>query len=1033
MDFDATQAVDFDCTQAIDDFPEEDSKQNVGKLVVAEQKGFPFTEFVLQNGEKYVIGRNVKADIQIPLKGLSKEHCCIEVKDGVTLIWDMESRNKTRRNKMVLSPNVRYELQNNNKLVFGDVNATFLEIKEATDDGSDTDSDLSEILDSTQGFHTNNKSSTQTPTTALNKPPLILETPAVQLAKKESSEYVLAADSDSEEPIVDQTLIMYDDTDAIPATQAYEEDDCEPNKSGLFEATQPYSRHPAVDDSDEEANSSESDIFDNPDSIQNDSKTFEATQAYGRTPQKVDPIDSTQILDDSFENIPQTRKSEQPDETQYELDENETQAFDDSTDFKMPKLPGQKNEKESEQTQYVLAEDATQLMDGGAESPIYKSTPLISTKSDTQYELADDATQAMNSGPAPLVSKLNSTIKQTSESDEQNNAAEDDANAPTLMVEDLDVFKMPTPVFNSRTKPKVSIIPPVVEATTEIDDIEETQAYEDDGPTQPFDEEVNPTESENVTTKEDDKSGATDEHKMAAAHSDDDATQAFEDDLEMENHNEPKENNVKNDNDNEEDDLDETQGFDDSDFPNAPTFIPNGSPSKKSTPKRDETNEDASDSVNDANAPTLAISEVLNEKATPEIEDSDEESSDDESLLLPQVNSDLPTVISDKTENSDSKEKDQDHIGINEESKDEEGDTQPIVDLDIPQSTKTATANDLDEDGETQPIEEELVPATVNSNAEDKEEINNVTNIDSNELNEDDETQPIDEDTDTVAKEIITEEAKDETQPIHEPTTSTTDPTQLIETQLMDEISDIPQVRISPYNDAITPVKQTEGPRRSCRERKSTNLGDFLQPEKPVRKSNRKSKSPEPAETISPLTKEELQATQAYGSDSPVKQPVKPNKRGDKDDNVSAAKDTSSRRTLGNKITKLSKVEPVELSPVKVQTPNKNLAETQAYGDSDDATQAYGASPIKAPLTPETNTSPSTTRRSHVFGKMNSTETPTKNAVEEKELVPVGDKNTRARKSNLGQNEASVETKPKEIAEEAPLSKRKSTRGRQFI
>ncbi|CAG2210379.1 MDC1 [Mytilus edulis] len=139
---------DFDQTQALflDEFEQDeddvsDNKNSVAILKVSCQKGFPEKSFPLYEGNN-VIGRHEEScNVCIPLKGLSREHACIEIKGDSFLIYDKNSRNKTKRNQLYLSPDVRYELKNGDALMFGDVTCKFYIGNKDVDAGSETGSE----------------------------------------------------------------------------------------------------------------------------------------------------------------------------------------------------------------------------------------------------------------------------------------------------------------------------------------------------------------------------------------------------------------------------------------------------------------------------------------------------------------------------------------------------------------------------------------------------------------------------------------------------------------------------------------------------------------------------------------------------------------------------------------------------------------------------------------------------------------------------------------------------------------------------
>ena len=63
-------------------------------------------------------------------KNLSKKHAIIEVdlKNQTCTICDAESANKTKRNNLLLKPNVHYELKENDSICFGNLSFTFVKV-----------------------------------------------------------------------------------------------------------------------------------------------------------------------------------------------------------------------------------------------------------------------------------------------------------------------------------------------------------------------------------------------------------------------------------------------------------------------------------------------------------------------------------------------------------------------------------------------------------------------------------------------------------------------------------------------------------------------------------------------------------------------------------------------------------------------------------------------------------------------------------------------------------------------------------------
>jgi len=142
-DFDQTQAIvheeEEDLTDEID--PEE-GRTPIGYLKVLRQKGVSESSHALYEGDN-IIGRCPDTcHVCVPSKSLSKEHACIQVQGESVLIFDKGSRNKTRRGKMFLTPEVRYEIKDEDMIIFADIKC-LLQTKKAVvavaDSGSDTD------------------------------------------------------------------------------------------------------------------------------------------------------------------------------------------------------------------------------------------------------------------------------------------------------------------------------------------------------------------------------------------------------------------------------------------------------------------------------------------------------------------------------------------------------------------------------------------------------------------------------------------------------------------------------------------------------------------------------------------------------------------------------------------------------------------------------------------------------------------------------------------------------------------------------
>ncbi|XP_057304637.1 mediator of DNA damage checkpoint protein 1-like [Hydractinia symbiolongicarpus] len=132
-----------DATQDLDAlYDEEVEKKEVGKLKTVKHRHFQETEFPIYEGIN-IIGRDDRSDIPIKVQALSKKHACIEVTKDSFLLCDLGSRNKTRKEKMVLKPLEKYELQSGDLITFADVTCHF-EVNQENDSdptGSMTESD----------------------------------------------------------------------------------------------------------------------------------------------------------------------------------------------------------------------------------------------------------------------------------------------------------------------------------------------------------------------------------------------------------------------------------------------------------------------------------------------------------------------------------------------------------------------------------------------------------------------------------------------------------------------------------------------------------------------------------------------------------------------------------------------------------------------------------------------------------------------------------------------------------------------------
>nr|XP_034963193.1 mediator of DNA damage checkpoint protein 1 isoform X1 [Zootoca vivipara] len=98
----------------------------VGRLRLLSGKYGPEKDFWIYPGEN-VIGRLESCQVCLPAASVSKTHAVIEVPShkGPHLLYDQGSLNRTRRQRMVLTPHVRYSLQDGDALLFGDVGCKY--------------------------------------------------------------------------------------------------------------------------------------------------------------------------------------------------------------------------------------------------------------------------------------------------------------------------------------------------------------------------------------------------------------------------------------------------------------------------------------------------------------------------------------------------------------------------------------------------------------------------------------------------------------------------------------------------------------------------------------------------------------------------------------------------------------------------------------------------------------------------------------------------------------------------------------------
>ncbi|CAM2101415.1 unnamed protein product [Caretta caretta] len=111
----------------------------VGRLHLLSSKYGPEQDFWIYPGEN-VVGRLPSCQVCLPAPSVSKAHAVIEVPvpDGPHLLYDRGSLNRTRRQRAVLLPHVRYSLEDGDTLMFGDVGCQYFLLPLAGADPEDS-------------------------------------------------------------------------------------------------------------------------------------------------------------------------------------------------------------------------------------------------------------------------------------------------------------------------------------------------------------------------------------------------------------------------------------------------------------------------------------------------------------------------------------------------------------------------------------------------------------------------------------------------------------------------------------------------------------------------------------------------------------------------------------------------------------------------------------------------------------------------------------------------------------------------------
>ncbi|XP_030399486.1 mediator of DNA damage checkpoint protein 1 isoform X3 [Gopherus evgoodei] len=116
-----------------------EAPQPVGRLHLLSSKYGPEQDFWIYPGEN-VVGRLPGCQVCLPAPSVSKAHAVIEVPapGGPHLLYDRGSLNRTRRQRGVLLPHVRYSLEDGDTLMFGDVGCQYFLLPPESADPEDS-------------------------------------------------------------------------------------------------------------------------------------------------------------------------------------------------------------------------------------------------------------------------------------------------------------------------------------------------------------------------------------------------------------------------------------------------------------------------------------------------------------------------------------------------------------------------------------------------------------------------------------------------------------------------------------------------------------------------------------------------------------------------------------------------------------------------------------------------------------------------------------------------------------------------------
>ncbi|XP_055487114.1 mediator of DNA damage checkpoint protein 1 [Leucoraja erinacea] len=130
-------------TQLLWDPDQRDPRGRLRILTGSQQAQSALVQFMVYEGLN-VIGRDENCHIHIPVQSVSRRHAVIEIEGDSHVIRDCDSLNSTWRKKVFLKPHVRYDINDGDLFLFGDVACQYQVLRPApqgSDSGSETGSE----------------------------------------------------------------------------------------------------------------------------------------------------------------------------------------------------------------------------------------------------------------------------------------------------------------------------------------------------------------------------------------------------------------------------------------------------------------------------------------------------------------------------------------------------------------------------------------------------------------------------------------------------------------------------------------------------------------------------------------------------------------------------------------------------------------------------------------------------------------------------------------------------------------------------